>query len=205
MCITVFKTNFGWWNILWTFDKVQHKFNNTYIPDANKIMQHKYILFLTNIEFVIVTWEKQIPKRQELCFHSPLTGVTYKMCTLHTTFCLFSFIHSRYFYDASSSPLLLWDAPDYTGNCEWRTFPRPMWRLECDSTFQTHATEPTTEPPRPILFFLLLLLWEVSDGLYKCQHIMTSCITRDFRRKSRNRKNNQNLKSRNYWTLCIIN
>jgi len=47
------------------------------------------------------------------------------------------FIHSGYFYGASSSPLLLRGAPDYsidtvseltrqstTGNCEWRTCPR---------------------------------------------------------------------------------
>ena len=48
-----------------------------------------------------------------------------------------SFIHSGYFYRASSNPLLLRGTPDYsidtvseltcrsaTGNCEWRTCPR---------------------------------------------------------------------------------
>jgi len=50
-----------------------------------------------------------------------------------------SFIHSGYFYSASSSPLLLRGAPDYsidtvskltrrsaTGNCKWRTCPRSL-------------------------------------------------------------------------------
>jgi len=50
---------------------------------------------------------------------------------------VYSFIHSRHFYSASSGPLLLRGAPDYstdtvleltcssaTGNYEWRNFPR---------------------------------------------------------------------------------
>jgi len=50
-----------------------------------------------------------------------------------------SFIHSLYFYSASSCPLLIKGAPDYsiytvlelrcrsaTGNCEWRTCPRSL-------------------------------------------------------------------------------
>ena len=50
-----------------------------------------------------------------------------------------SFIHSGYFYSASSSPLLLRGSPNYstdavseltrrsaTGNYEWRTCPRPL-------------------------------------------------------------------------------
>ena len=56
-----------------------------------------------------------------------------------------AFIHSRYFYSASSNPLLLRGAPSHsiytvleltrqstTENCEWRTCPRslPMWQLE---------------------------------------------------------------------------
>jgi len=52
-----------------------------------------------------------------------------------------SFIHSRYFYSASSSPILLRGALYYsidtvleltrrsaTGNCEWRTCPRSLHR-----------------------------------------------------------------------------
>jgi len=51
-----------------------------------------------------------------------------------------AFIHSVYFYSASSSPILLRGAPDYiidtvlelthwsaTGNCEWRTCPRSLY------------------------------------------------------------------------------
>jgi len=54
-------------------------------------------------------------------------------------FCIHLFIHSRYFYSASSRPLLLRGAPDYiidteseltrrsaTRNCEWRTCPRSI-------------------------------------------------------------------------------
>jgi len=50
-----------------------------------------------------------------------------------------SYIHSRYFYIASSSPLLLKGTPDYsidtlleltcrsaTFNCEWRTCPKSL-------------------------------------------------------------------------------
>jgi len=53
-----------------------------------------------------------------------------------------SFVHSGYFFSASSSPLLLRGAPAYstdsvsklsrwsaTGNCDWRTCPFPTWRL----------------------------------------------------------------------------
>jgi len=53
------------------------------------------------------------------------------LCTLFICVAIYSFIHSGYFYSASSSPLLLKGAPDYsidtvseltrqsaTGNCE---------------------------------------------------------------------------------------
>jgi len=56
-----------------------------------------------------------------------------------TPFSFISFNHSGYFYSASSSPLLLRGAPNYsidtvsellgwiaTGNCEWRTCPRSL-------------------------------------------------------------------------------
>jgi len=74
--------------------------------------------------------------------------------------------HSRYFYSASPSPLLLRGAPDNsidalseltcwsaTGNYEWRTCPMSLLRggksgiRTCD--FRTQGTEPTTELPRP--------------------------------------------------------
>ena len=90
-----------------------------------------------------------------------------------------SFIHSRYFYSASLSPLLLRGAPDYsidivseltcwsaTGNCEWLAQgPYVADRVGFESaTVRTQGTEPTTKPPCSTLFliwnfYLLVLIW----------------------------------------------
>ena len=65
-----------------------------------------------------------------------------------------SFIHSEYFYSASSSPLLLRGAPDYsidtvseltcrsaTGNCKWSTYPRSFCGIRtCDLLYTRHWT-----------------------------------------------------------------
>jgi len=76
----------------------------------------------------------------------------------------FSF-HSRCFYSASSSPLLLRGTPDYsidtvveltrwsaTGNYEWRLAQGPFMAARVGfepATFQTQGTELTTNPHRP--------------------------------------------------------
>src|SRR6218665_621425 len=81
----------------------------------------------------------------------------------------YSLIHSKYFYSASSSPLLLRGFPDYsidtlseltcrsiTGNGERRTCPRSLREVVVGfkpATFRTQGTELTTEPPRPINTF----------------------------------------------------
>ena len=70
----------------------------------------------------------------EFCAPSPFNEVGPSISDIHHQS---RFIHSRYFYSASSSPLLLRGAPDYsiytmseltrrstTGNYEWRTCPR---------------------------------------------------------------------------------
>ena len=80
----------------------------------------------------------------------------------------YSFIHSWYFYSASSSPLLLRGVPDYsidtvseltrrsaTGNCEWRTLQRSLrgWNgiRTCDPRVRRHLTPPLSRHAPPIL------------------------------------------------------
>src|SRR6218665_1172445 len=75
------------------------------------------------------------------------------------------FVHYGYFYSASSSPLLLRDAPDYSIDTVGVNKPKhyrqlrvkdlpkvPTWRLEWDSNLRPSgrkALNPTTEPTRP--------------------------------------------------------
>src|SRR6218665_3835618 len=75
------------------------------------------------------------------------------------------FIHSCYFYNASSSPLLLGGAPDTawilcrsftpkcTGNCERRTCPYMAARVGVEpTTLQTIGIDSTNEPPHPTMY-----------------------------------------------------
>jgi len=88
-----------------------------------------------------------------------------------------SFILSGFFYSASSSPLLLRGAPDYSidtvseltgqsvaGNCEWRTCPRSYASAGVGFEPETQGTELTTEPPR------LTIRWSYSD--YSCSWML---------------------------------
>ena len=76
-----------------------------------------------------------------------------------------SFIHSGYFYSTSSSLLLFRGIPNYitntmseltrqraSGNCEWRTYVVTRVGFE-PVTLLTQGTKPTTEPPRPSIYF----------------------------------------------------
>ena len=83
------------------------------------------------------------------------------------------FIHSGYFYSASSSPLLLRGAPDYSidsvleltrqsiiGNCEWRTCPRSLrgsWSgvRTCDLLDARHWTYQRATMPHILVVVML--------------------------------------------------
>jgi len=84
-----------------------------------------------------------------------------------------SFIHSGYFYSASSCPRLLRGAPDYNsdteteitrqsttaGNSEWRKCPWTLrgghWVGFEPATLRMQGTEPTTEPPCPTIWIVV--------------------------------------------------
>src|SRR6218665_120267 len=88
---------------------------------------------------------------------STSTSASQKVACKHLGAGLCSFIHSGYFYNASSSPLLLRGAPDYsidtaseltrqstTGNCERRTCPARV-RFK-PATLRTEDTKLTIKP-----------------------------------------------------------
>ena len=88
----------------------------------------------------------------------------------HFEMSFISFIHSGYFYSASSGSLLLRGAPDYsidtvselthrsaTGNCEWRTCPRSLRGSEiligtCDLQYARHQTSLWTTTPHRLFW-----------------------------------------------------
>jgi len=119
-----------------------------------------YLTYQNNLEarkFALNDWEtdhrEQSNNRTQITIPQPPSLLSFnstfsRLCLCHrlwvcpsSTFPLLihSFIHSGYFYSASSSPLLLRGAPDYsidtvseltrrsaTGNCEWRICPRSL-------------------------------------------------------------------------------
>jgi len=55
------------------------------------------------------TWLRMVTKQKGL-------GGSKSLVAEENAACFMAFIHSGYFYNASSNPLLLRDAPDYSGN-----------------------------------------------------------------------------------------